>query len=120
MIYNTIPEGSNLKIECSGYAAKIENRLFNQYINDEFKIYRGTYDKVLFSMLKDINSYYYTGINQGDAQYISLDTERKIEWNDNFYEKLNDFTGEFSLISSTHSFATSLTSSFIASATSSE
>ena len=92
VIYNTIPEGANLKIECSGYAAKIENRLFNQYINDEFKIYRGTYDKVLFSMLKDINSYYYTGINQGDAQYISLDTERKIEWNDNFYEKLNDFT----------------------------
>ena len=92
VIYNTIPEGSNFKIECSGYAAKIENRLFNQYINDEFKIYRGTYDKVLFSMLKDINSYYYTGINQGDAQYISLDTERKIEWNDNFYEKLNDFT----------------------------
>ena len=92
VIYNTTPSGAVLNIECSGYAAKIENRLFNQYINDEFKIYRGTYDKVLFSMLKDINSYYYTGINQGDAQYISLDTERKIEWNDNFYEKLNDFT----------------------------
>ena len=92
VIYNTIPEGANLKIECSGYAAKIENRLFNQYINEGFKMYRGTYDKVLFSMLKDINSYYYTGINEGDYQYISLDTERKIEWNDNFYDKLNDFT----------------------------
>ena len=34
VIYNTIPEGTNLKIECSGYAAKIENRLFNQYINE--------------------------------------------------------------------------------------
>ena len=35
-----------------------DNRLFNQYINEGFKMYRGTYDKVLFSMLKDINSYY--------------------------------------------------------------
>ena len=92
VIYNTIPEGANLKIECSGYAAKIENRLFNQYINEGFKMYRGTYDKVLFSMLKDINSYYDTGIKEGNYQYISLDTERKIEWNDNFYDKLNEFT----------------------------
>ena len=92
VIYNTIPEGTNLKIECSGYAAKIENRLFNQYINEGFKMYRGTYDKVLFSMLKDINSYYDTGIKEGNYQYISLETERKIEWNDNFYDKLNDFT----------------------------
>ena len=42
VIYNTTPSGAVLNIECSGYAAKIENRLFNQYINDEFKIYRGT------------------------------------------------------------------------------
>ena len=47
-------------------------------------MYRGTYDKVIFSMLDTINSYYDCGIYRGTAQYNSLETERKIEWNNNF------------------------------------
>ena len=57
---------------------KIKNRLFQSFINEEFKMYRGTYDKVIFSMLDTINSYYDCGIYRGTAQYNSLETERKI------------------------------------------
>ena len=92
VIYNTIPNQSTLEIECYGYIEKIKNRLFQSFINEEFKMYRGTYDKVIFSMLDTINSYYDCGIYRGTAQYNSLETERKIEWNNNFFDKLDEFT----------------------------
>lgn len=92
VIYNSIPNGSDLEVECYGYGRKVQDRMFTQYITEGSITLRGTYDKVIYSMLSNINSYMDTGIRQGKAQSNTLETERIINWNDNFYDKLDEFT----------------------------
>ena len=55
-------------------------------------VFTGEYDKVLYNMLNVINNMYNTGVSQGTAHKNNLQTTRIINWNDNFYDKLDEFT----------------------------
>ena len=92
VIYNSNPHASFFTIDCFGYGRLIQDKLFTMYIRQDNNVFTGEYDKVLYNMLNVINNMYNTGVSQGTAHKNNLQTTRIINWNDNFYDKLDEFT----------------------------
>lgn len=92
VIYNFNPHDSFFVIDCFGYGRLLQDKLFAMYISEGSKTFKGTYDVVIYSMLEVINNAYDTKISKGIAEINYLNTTRIVNWNDNFYDKLDEFT----------------------------
>ena len=98
--YGVINTPSPTKIEvyvtCLGYASLLQNRKFTDIeLNSENKwkytYSNKTYGKLIFDLINRINNIYPTSIELGSNIDTYLKTERVIDWNDDLYDKIQEF-----------------------------
>ena len=90
------PQSGDINCTCLGYASLLQNRNFT-YINidseNEWKktYYSKHYGDLIFELIDAINKVYPTGIYLGANQDTSLLTDRVINWDDDLYDKIQEF-----------------------------
>lgn len=90
LIANRTPSEYDWELNCLGYFYILEKRLFR-----EEKVWNGKKYNILCNLMLDyINSIYDTGITMGISQDSSITTDRKIEENDYFWDKLQDYLSD--------------------------
>lgn len=96
VINNPCPKGIDLQVTCLGYASLLQNRKFidielNQDNEWKRSYYSKTYGKLIFELINQINSISETGIITGINKDTSLTTDRILNWNDDLYDKIQEF-----------------------------
>ena len=90
------PQSGDINCTCLGYASLLQNRNFT-YINidseNEWKktYYSKHYGNLIFELIDEINGIYHTGIYLGVNQDTNLITDRVINWDDDLYDKIQEF-----------------------------
>ena len=90
------PQSGDINCTCLGYASLLQNRNFT-YINidseNEWKktYYSKHYGDLIFELIDEINRIYHTGIYLGVNQDTNLITDRVINWDDDLYDKIQEF-----------------------------
>ena len=90
------PQSGDINCTCLGYASLLQNRNFT-YIEidneNEWKktYYSKHYGDLIFELIDAINKVYPTGIYLGANQDTSLLTDRVINWDDDLYDKIQEF-----------------------------
>ena len=90
------PQSGDINCTCLGYASLLQNRNFT-YINidseNEWKktYYSKHYGNLIFELIDEINRIYHTGIYLGVNQDTNLITDRVINWDDDLYDKIQEF-----------------------------
>lgn len=90
------PQSGEINCTCLGYASLLQNRNFT-YIDidgeNEWKktYYSKHYGDLIFTLIDEINKIYPTGIYLGANQDTSLLTDRVINWDDDLYDKIQEF-----------------------------
>ena len=90
------PQSGDINCTCLGYASLLQNRNFT-YIDidseNEWKktYYSKHYGDLIFELIDAINKVYPTGIYLGANQDTSLLTDRVINWDNDLYEKIQEF-----------------------------
>ena len=90
------PQSGDINCTCLGYASLLQNRNFT-YINidseNEWKktYYSKHYGNLIFTLIDEINGIYHTGIYLGVNQDTNLITDRVINWDDDLYDKIQEF-----------------------------
>ena len=90
------PQSGDINCTCLGYASLLQNRNFT-YIDidgeNEWKknYYSKHYGNLIFELIDEINRIYHTGIYLGVNQDTNLITDRVINWDDDLYDKIQEF-----------------------------
>ena len=90
------PQSGDINCTCLGYASLLQNRNFT-YIDidneNEWKktYYSKHYGNLIFELIDEINGIYHTGIYLGVNQDTNLITDRVINWDDDLYDKIQEF-----------------------------
>ena len=90
------PQSCDINCTCLGYASLLQNRNFT-YIEidneNEWKktYYSKHYGDLIFTLIDEINKIHPTGIYLGANQDTSLLTDRVINWDDDLYDKIQEF-----------------------------
>ena len=90
------PQSGEINCTCLGYASLLQNRNFT-YIDidneNEWKktYYSKHYGNLIFELIDEINGIYHTGIYLGVNQDTNLITDRVINWDDDLYDKIQEF-----------------------------
>ena len=90
------PQSGDINCTCLGYVSLLQNRNFT-YIEidneNEWKknYYSKHYGDLIFELIDAINKVYPTGIYLGANQDTSLLTDRVINWDDDLYDKIQEF-----------------------------
>ena len=90
------PQSGDINCTCLGYASLLQNRNFT-YIEidneNEWKktYYSKHYGNLIFELIDEINRIYPTGIYLGANQDTNLITDRVINWDDDLYDKIQEF-----------------------------
>ena len=90
------PQSGDINCTCLGYASLLQNRNFT-YIDidseNEWKktYYSKHYGDLIFILIDQINRIYPTGIYLGTNQDTNLITDRVINWDDDLYDKIQEF-----------------------------
>ena len=90
------PQSGDINCTCLGYASLLQNRNFT-YIEidneNEWKktYYSKHYGDLIFELIDEINGIYHTGIYLGVNQDTNLITDRVINWDDDLYDKIQEF-----------------------------
>ena len=90
------PQSGDINCTCLGYASLLQNRNFT-YIDidseNEWKktYYSKHYGDLIFELIDEINRIYHTGIYLGVNQDTNLITDRVINWDDDLYDKIQEF-----------------------------
>ena len=96
VINSPSPQSCDINCTCLGYASLLQNRNFT-YIEidneNEWKktYYSKHYGDLIFTLINEINRIYPTGIYLGANQDTSLLTDRVINWDDDLYDKIQEF-----------------------------
>lgn len=96
VINSPSPQSCDINCTCLGYASLLQNRNFT-YIDidgeNEWKktYYSKHYGNLIFELIDEINGIYHTGIYLGVNQDTNLITDRVINWDDDLYDKIQEF-----------------------------
>ena len=96
VINSPSPQSCDINCTCLGYASLLQNRNFT-YIEidneNEWKktYYSKHYGDLIFTLIDQVNRIYPTGIYLGTNQDTNLITDRVINWDDDLYEKIQEF-----------------------------
>ena len=96
VINSPSPQSCDINCTCLGYASLLQNRNFT-YIEidneNEWKktYYSKHYGDLIFTLINEINRIYPTGIYLGVNQDTNLITDRVINWDDDLYNKIQEF-----------------------------
>lgn len=96
VVNSPIPSFNDINCFCLGYACLLQNRNFTEIElnkDDEWKktYYSKKYGELIFSLINYINLIYKTGIQTGKLKETSLVTDRVINWDDDLYDKIQEF-----------------------------
>ena len=96
VVNSPAPSQNDINCTCLGYASLLQNRNFT-YIEldseNEWKktYYSKTYGNLIFTLINEINKVHPTGIYTYSNQDTNLVTDRVINWDDDLYEKIQEF-----------------------------
>ena len=96
VINSPSPQSCDINCTCLGYASLLQNRNFTYIeINNENEwkktYYSKHYGDLIFTLINEINRIYPTGIYLGVNQDTNLITDRVINWDDDLYNKIQEF-----------------------------
>ena len=99
VVNSPVPSGPDIQCTCLGYACLLQNRNFT-YIDidseNEWKktYYNKQYGNLIQELIREINDIYDTGIGIGTIQPTTQRTDRIINWDDDLYDKIQEFIEE--------------------------
>ena len=96
VINSPAPNGSDINCISLGYATLLQNRTFTDIeLNNENKFNKTFYNKqygaLIFTLIRQINNIYNTGIELNECIDSELRTDRIINWDDDLYAKIQEF-----------------------------
>ncbi|MBP3931669.1 MAG: phage tail protein [Peptostreptococcaceae bacterium] len=96
VINSPVPSDGYINVISLGYPALLQNRKFiNIELNEdnEWKktYYNKNYGALIKEIISEINSIHETGITLGKFNETTLKTDRIINWDDDLYEKIQEF-----------------------------
>lgn len=96
VVNSPAPSSNDINCLCLGYACLLQNRNFTEIELNEDNEWKKTYyskkyGDLIFSLINYINTINFTGIQTGILKETVLETDRVINWNDDLYDKIQEF-----------------------------